>query len=133
MYQIGNVYKRKDPYETLENPILTSRDLEIDATRQNTTTFSFSIIAISCGMQSQTPLKRPLNERNQNIVFTPLTPEPPNPPPSKRRYSRKKPAPSQPSSHPSRLEETLTDCELDEYGPLFAPSDYFPPISRVES
>ena len=137
MYQIGNVYKRKDPYETLENPILTSRDLEIDATRQNTTTFSFSIIAISCGMQSQTPLKRPLNERNQNIVFTPFTPGQLNPPSPKRRYSKKSRlvfdtptpslhtcTPSRPDSHPSRLEETLTDCEPDEYGPLPAPSDY---------
>ena len=43
MYQIGNVYKRKDPYETLENPILTSRDLEIDATRQNTKTNNASV------------------------------------------------------------------------------------------
>ena len=96
-------------------------------------------------MQSQTPLKRPLNERNQNIVFTPFTAGELSNSPRKRRYNKaarltfdtptpsgsQACTPSRPSSHPSRLEETLTDCELDECGPLLAPSDYFP-ISRVE-
>ena len=62
MYQIGNVYKRKDPYESLET----------DATRRNTTTFT-SLLSLYPGMQSQTPLRRLLKERNQNIVFTPFT------------------------------------------------------------
>ena len=76
-------------------------------------------------MQVSTPSKRPLNESNQNIVFTPFTPGELNPPPQKRRYlkstrlSFNTPTPSgpqactssQPRPHPSRLEETLMDCE----------------------
>ena len=86
-------------------------------------------------MQAPTPSKRPLNERNQNIVFTPFTPGQVNPSPRKRQYTKSARltfdtptpsgsqacTPSRPGSNPSRLEETLTDVEPDGFSTIPTP------------
>ena len=86
-------------------------------------------------MNASNALKRPLKQKNQNIIFTPFTPGELNPSSPKRRYTKSNrllldtpspsPAPSQYGSRPSCPEWALSVREPDAQSP-FASLDHVP-------